>query len=496
MNKKEYLKNLKDSLSVLPEEESKKHVRTYRVKINTLINSGLTEEEALKKLGTPSKVANSIIKGKDKKKSTKSKNVTKKNSSVKTSKSKTKKESKETLEQKKDRVKKLLDETLNEIKKSSKKEKVENKSKKEKKTKETKKLEEPIIEEVLEDTQEEIIEDIQEEIIEKKKETFKEEEKVVITEDDNIKTSKLVIKQMTNLGCLILALVMLYYPFNLLNVYAIKAISTFGLNIGYIYAFGGLLYLFYLVICVVSLFYYLEYITKNKKIKQFNVVSQKIKRISLYILVVPSMLLVVGLTILFIMSCFFYLDGLKIKGIPVACLGLLIFGGILYTTLRNKILRKEKSIFYSFFLYLVPIIIIGIGLGSVYHDVKDYDFILDVDSKYSMKTVEFEYDIPEAEDFKIYFNTNYGTAPTYKVDKKLKNKVKIEITYYKDYYELNNLYDSTSTYISLGASNRRKLAIFLENIKDNRIYSMDELERYEVVIYTNEKDANRVVVES
>lgn len=488
MNKKEYLKNLKESLSVLPEEESKKHVRTYRVKINTLINSGLTEEEALKKLGTPSKVANSIIKGKDKKKSTKNKNVTKKNSNVKTSKSKTKKDSKETLEQKKDRVKKLLDETLSEIKKSSKKEKVEKKTKKEKKVKESKRLEEPIIEEVKEEIQEEVK-------IEEKKETFK-EENVIVTEDDNIKTSKLVIKQMTNLGCLILALVVLYYPFNLLNVYAIKAISTFGLNIGYIYAFSGLLFLFYLVICVVSLFYYLEYITKNKKVKQFNVVSQKIKRISLYILVVPSMLLVVGLTILFIMSCFFYLDGLRIKGIPVACFGLLVFSGILYTTLRNKILRKEKSIFYSFFLYLVPIAIIGIGLGSVYHDVKDYEVILDVDSKYSMKTVEFEYDIPEAEDFKIYFNTNYGTAATYKVDKKLKNKVKIEITYYKDYYELNNSYDSTSTYISLGASNRRKLAIFLENIKDNRIYSMDELERYEVVIYTNEKDANKVLVES
>jgi len=240
----------------------------------------------------------------------------------------------------------------------------------------------------------------------------------------------------------------------------------------------------------------LEFITKNKKIKQFNVVSQKIKRISLYILVVPCMLLVVGLTILFIMSCFFYLDGLRIKGIPVACLGLLIFGAMLYTTLRNKILRKEKSIFYSFFLYLVPLVIIGIGLGSVYHDVKDYEVILDVDSKYSMKTVEFEYDIPEAEDFKIYFNTNYGTAATYKEDKKLKNKVRIEITYYKDYYELNNSYDSVSTYISLGVSNRRKLALFLENIKDDRIYSMDELERYEVVIYTNEKDANRVILES
>jgi len=232
MNKKEYLKNLKENLSSLPEEESKKHVRTYRVKINTLINSGLTEEEALKKLGTPSKVANSIIKGKDKKKSIKVKSVTKKSSSIKTTKAKTKKETKETLEQKKDRVKKLLDETLNEIKKTSKKVEKDKKEKEVEKTKKVKRIEEPILEDLKEELQEEIRnEEPKEKIKNEVKEESTKEEVHILEEDKNIKTSKLVLKQMINLGCLLIALVILYYPFNLVNVYAIKAISTFGLNI-------------------------------------------------------------------------------------------------------------------------------------------------------------------------------------------------------------------------------------------------------------------------
>lgn len=50
MEKKEYLKKLKENLNELEKEELNKIVNTYRNKINTLIKSGLTEKEALKKV--------------------------------------------------------------------------------------------------------------------------------------------------------------------------------------------------------------------------------------------------------------------------------------------------------------------------------------------------------------------------------------------------------------------------------------------------------------
>lgn len=489
MTKKEYLKQLKDNLSSLTEEESKKHIRTYRVKINTLVNSGLTEEEAIKKLGTPHKVATSIIKGKEKKqvkkKTTTSKRPVKtKNKTLNSNSKSSKKENKETLVQKQEKLTKLLHEKLESLKSNKKDDKKKDDSKNKKSTqnkivnKSSKKKK---------DEQKETTNIVEESII------INEDKLVENTRDD--KSFNIVLKQMINLICLLIVLAVVYYPFNLLNVYAIKIITSFELDMVIVYVFSVLIYLFYLIFCIVSVCHYLTYITDSKNISYFNVVSQKVKRICLYILIVPSMLLLVVLTMLFIMSCFFYLDGLRIKGIPIVCFGILIFAGILYTTLRNKILRKEKSIFYSFFTYIIPLVIVGGGLGSVYHDTKDYELVLDINSKYSMKTVEFEYELPDSEEFKVYFNTNYSTVPTFKEDKKLKDKVRIEVTYYKDYYELNNSYDSISAYISLGAGYRRKMSMFLENIHDNKIYSLNELERYEVIIYTNSKDSNRVIVE-
>ncbi|NCC71263.1 hypothetical protein EOM09_06800 [bacterium] len=130
--------------------------------------------------------------------------------------------------------------------------------------------------------------------------------------------------------------------------------------------------------------------------------------------------------------------------------------------------------------------------------MEKYEYLSDIDSKFIMKLTEYNYDLPsnKTDKFKIYFNTNYKTEYTIKYNNKLENTVNVEITYYKDYYEINENHDKNGAYISLSSDNRRKLSLFLNNVKENQILNYNELERYEVVIYVNKDDSERLIIEN
>lgn len=508
MSKKEYLNELKNNLSSLDPEIAKKHVRSFRVKINTLINQGFSEEEAIKKIGTASKVANDIIKGKNKSKkiSTKKTVTTKKNSIPKKSNSVKKGTTSE-----KTSLRDTISIKLDEIKKREKEIDVKNDI-----ISKEKKVSKPKKENGLKNTISIKLEEIKKKKEEAKKLSFESKEEIEFKEDLKLeepiiindvkyievtesfikdKPKNIVIKEIINLVGLVIVLIGLYYPVNLLHVYLIKGFTSIGLPMTYVYIISIFLYLFYLMTFICSINYYLNSITNNKKIEKINLISLKANKVFYWIIILPVMLLVVTTMMLFIMSCFLYLDGLRVKGIPVLFFGLLIFMCVLYTTIRNKLLNKQNSIFYSFFIYLIPLLIMGAGLGTIYDDVKDFEFVNNVNSKYTMKTTEYEYDLPDSGEYKISFNTNYDTNVVIRENKKISGVVRVELTYYKDYYDINRSYDKYGTYISLDVPLRRKISTFLENVRENKIFSFEELERYEVVVYINPKDMKKVVIE-
>lgn len=62
MNKNDFTEKLRKKLSSLPEKERNESINFYSEMIDDLIEDGLTEEEALLKIGTPQEVAYEIIK--------------------------------------------------------------------------------------------------------------------------------------------------------------------------------------------------------------------------------------------------------------------------------------------------------------------------------------------------------------------------------------------------------------------------------------------------
>ena len=51
-------------------------------------------------------------------------------------------------------------------------------------------------------------------------------------------------------------------------------------------------------------------------------------------------------------------------------------------------------------------------------------------------------------------------------------------------------------YVSLSLDYRDRLSVYLENLKENKIYDKNELSRYTVKITMNERDKDRVIIEN
>ncbi|NCC71693.1 DUF1700 domain-containing protein, partial [bacterium] len=166
-----------------------------------------------------------------------------------------------------------------------------------------------------------------EEVVPKK---VKQSDKKVINSKDNLKeepskTYTIITKEMVNLIFLIIVLVLLYFPINLVNINVIKTIQHFELDLKYIYLASTIIYSIYLIICVVSLSHYLTFITNNVNFKKANKIFISIKSVVLRILAIPSFFILLISIQALIISLFFYLDGFRVKGLPILCFGILLF---------------------------------------------------------------------------------------------------------------------------------------------------------------------------
>ena len=61
MSKNDFLRNLDGKLSQLPEDERRKHTSYYEELIDDMIESGMSEYDAVKKLGDPGDIAKEIL---------------------------------------------------------------------------------------------------------------------------------------------------------------------------------------------------------------------------------------------------------------------------------------------------------------------------------------------------------------------------------------------------------------------------------------------------
>lgn len=198
----------------------------------------------------------------------------------------------------------------------------------------------------------------------------------------------------------------------------------------------------------------------------------------------------------FMAGLFAIMDGIKIYGVNIILFAVMLFT-LWALLLVNKTLFKKKinKLFWYISLILI-IFILAIGIALTAYKISKIKTIKDVSEKYNFSRKYEEYNLPQNENkkFYIYFNGNYNTKYEYEYSDTLNGKIAIEVKYYECYYNFYNKKGNHNVYISLKQDYRDKLSVYIENLKDNKIYDSDELSRYTVKIIGNKKDLERVVV--
>jgi len=202
-------------------------------------------------------------------------------------------------------------------------------------------------------------------------------------------------------------------------------------------------------------------------------------------------------TVVFFASVFAYLDGIKFIGIVIAAFSvdLLIFWIVIMV--NRAIFKKKMSLVLN--IIIVFLSLVGIAYGSVkaFKEISAIEHIEDVSEKYTMTRKLETYDLSKDtnEKFIVTFNSNYNTQYVIKYDKNLKNKVKIETRYYECYYDYYVKTNVNGVYVSLNLDDRDRFSVYMDDIKEGKIYDNDELARYTVKITVNPNDVDRIAVQ-
>ncbi len=211
-----------------------------------------------------------------------------------------------------------------------------------------------------------------------------------------------------------------------------------------------------------------------------------------FILEIFLFIIMFYVSVLFMASLFSVFDGIKIYGIVLILLSFVILD-IIGIDFLNK---KRNNVCYNskkFFRYIIILILfISIGIAYTTYSYFKIDYINVPNDKYSLTYKKLEYRLPKKGKMDIYFNSWYDVSYSINYDEDFKNKVKIEIKYNEIFYDLITQNDEGDIYISLAYDERDRLSMYLNNLKENKIYNEKELSRYLIKIYINEEDLNKI----
>lgn len=203
-------------------------------------------------------------------------------------------------------------------------------------------------------------------------------------------------------------------------------------------------------------------------------------------------------TVILMASMFAILDGIKFYGLNIAILGIDILLLIIVILVNKAVLNKKISVKWTIISIILTLIIIALGITLFIKQASNIDIVKDVSDKYSMTRKYEKLNLPSNIDKKMYisFNTNYDTQYIVEYDNTLENKFTIETKYYESYYDYYVKKNSNDIYVSLSVDYRDRLSVYLENLKENKIYDKNELSRYIVKITINERDKERIIIEN
>ena len=203
-------------------------------------------------------------------------------------------------------------------------------------------------------------------------------------------------------------------------------------------------------------------------------------------------------TVVFLASVFAYLDGVKFKGLIIGLFGLDILVLWIVIMINRAIFRKAMSLRLNLIICIVSIALIALGIVLCLKDFSKIEKVEDVSIKYTMTTKLEKFELPSKpeQNFTLTFNSNYNTQYTINYDDNLKDVIKVEIKYYECYYDYYFKKISNGAYVSLKLDDRDRLAVYIDDLKEKKIFDNDELSRYSVKITISSKNANRLVIQN
>lgn len=243
----------------------------------------------------------------------------------------------------------------------------------------------------------------------------------------------------------------------------------------------------------------IESVTETKIFESKKSKTKRIVLKSLGILFIMILLFIwLWLTVILMASMFAILDGIKFYGINITIFGIDILFLLMIILVNKKILNKKINSKLTFISLIVLLIIIAFGITLSIKQISKVETVKDVSDKYTMTRKYEKINLSSNLEKITYisFNANYDTKYIIEYDNTLDNKLTIETKYYESYYDYYMKQNSNDVYVSLSVDYRDRLSVYLENLKDKKIYDKNELSRYIVKITMNERDKDRVVIEN
>lgn len=229
---------------------------------------------------------------------------------------------------------------------------------------------------------------------------------------------------------------------------------------------------------------------KSNTVSSIFIILCKIFLIFAFIL--PMFGVIIGLLIAFSGTIFLLIKGIDVIGILLGILGALVFSIKLIDTIYNGLFHHKKITFYPF---VISIILMITGAILTIDFITRIDYIEDLPN-HVFKQAEF------SDDYRIEKETIIDIDQrkvSFKVDSSLNDgEMKVNIFYYEEYGKprIETYHENQKFYMELHNSTyirpREMLMLFLDHLRENKIYDYSDLSDFHVEIVTNENTKNLI----
>lgn len=233
---------------------------------------------------------------------------------------------------------------------------------------------------------------------------------------------------------------------------------------------------------------------KTKEVFPYNkntYMITKSNKVILFILSIILYMFLFFLGIIFFINIVAMLDGIRLYSFILTSFVLIL---IIWFSLRCVVDKLNDGVFdikkYNRY-FIILISLLGCSVGYLMFDIYRLEEVDDFSEHYTMSRETNMFDIA-SDEVNVKFNHIYDNSYNVKYDGSLDNEIKIVTNYYRNYYDLVIKKDRNDLYVSFHVNNRNVISTLIDGLKQKSVYNLNEFKRYDITIYINEKDENKI----